>query len=236
MTPPGAGTVYYYVTRDGESVAGTCPNVGSAVGGHRLRRQKASNRAPTATWSPPTGAPGRRQAPRIGHGAGRPDDPPLPGRASGTTPAAGATDNLTITAQDAYGNTATTYTGSKSLTFSGASASPGGNAPTVANSLGHGGRLRHRDRDHLHLRRGEHLGRQKRRDDALQSGGGEHLGHRRHDLDRLAAGGHRRRRGALQTRPRRRNATPAAGAADDLTITAQDTYGNPSPPTPAPRA
>ena len=44
-----------------------------------------------------------------------------------TTPTAGAADNLTITAQDTYGNTATAYTGSHSLIFSGASASPGGN-------------------------------------------------------------------------------------------------------------
>lgn len=52
------------------------------------------------------------------------------------TPAAGAPVDLTITAQDAYGNLATGYTGSKSLVFSGASASPGGNAPTVTDSSG----------------------------------------------------------------------------------------------------
>ncbi len=53
-----------------------------------------------------------------------------------TTPAAGAGDNLTITALDADGNTATSYTGSHSLTFSGASASPSGNNPTVTNASG----------------------------------------------------------------------------------------------------
>jgi hypothetical protein len=56
--------------------------------------------------------------------------------AATTTPAAGAADNLTTTAQDTYGNVATSYTGSKSLTFSGASASPGGNNPTVSDSSG----------------------------------------------------------------------------------------------------
>ena len=56
--------------------------------------------------------------------------------AASTAPAPAATDNLTITAQDAYENTVTTYTGSKNLTFSGASASPNGTAPTVANSSG----------------------------------------------------------------------------------------------------
>jgi len=56
--------------------------------------------------------------------------------AESPAPAAGSADNLTITAQDAYGNVATSYAGSKSLTFSGASASPGGNQPTVVNSAG----------------------------------------------------------------------------------------------------
>ena len=49
---------------------------------------------------------------------------------------AGAGDNLTITAVDQYGNTATSYTGSHSLTFGGASASPDANNPTVTNSSG----------------------------------------------------------------------------------------------------
>lgn len=53
-----------------------------------------------------------------------------------TTPTVGMGDNLTITAQDAYSNTATAYTGSHSLVFSGAVASPGGNLPTVSDSAG----------------------------------------------------------------------------------------------------
>jgi hypothetical protein len=52
------------------------------------------------------------------------------------TQKAGQSQNLTITAEDASGNTATTYTGSKSLTFSGAGSSPSGTAPTVVNSSG----------------------------------------------------------------------------------------------------
>jgi hypothetical protein len=56
--------------------------------------------------------------------------------AESTTPTASAANNLTVTAWDAYGNVATGYTGSKSLTFSGASASPSGTMPTVANSSG----------------------------------------------------------------------------------------------------
>ena len=45
---------------------------------------------------------------------------------------AGTAFNLTVTALDTYGNTATGYTGSKSLTFTGASNSPNNTAPTVA--------------------------------------------------------------------------------------------------------
>jgi len=56
--------------------------------------------------------------------------------AKSTTPTAGEADNLTITAKDAYGNTATTYTGSHSLTFEGASNGPNGNHPTVTSSSG----------------------------------------------------------------------------------------------------
>jgi hypothetical protein len=55
--------------------------------------------------------------------------------AASTSPAAGEADNLTITALDEFGNTATSYTGSKELSFSGASAI-GANSPTVTNSSG----------------------------------------------------------------------------------------------------
>ncbi len=53
-----------------------------------------------------------------------------------TTPAAGVENDLTITAQDNYSNTATAYDGEKSVVFSGASTSAGGNAPTVADLSG----------------------------------------------------------------------------------------------------
>jgi hypothetical protein len=56
--------------------------------------------------------------------------------ATSTTQVAGASNSLTVTAQDTYGNTATTYTGTHNLTYSNASASPGGNTPTVSDSFG----------------------------------------------------------------------------------------------------
>jgi alpha-tubulin suppressor-like RCC1 family protein len=55
--------------------------------------------------------------------------------AATTTPSAGQADNLTITALDTYGNTATSYSSSHSLTFSGATAI-GSYNPTVSNSSG----------------------------------------------------------------------------------------------------
>jgi len=56
--------------------------------------------------------------------------------AATTTPTAGEADNLTVTALDAFGNTATTYTGSHNLTFGGDGISAGGNHPTVSSSTG----------------------------------------------------------------------------------------------------
>jgi hypothetical protein len=56
--------------------------------------------------------------------------------AASVTPIAGEADNLTITALDAFGNTATSYTGSHSLTFAGAGNSPNINHPTVASGTG----------------------------------------------------------------------------------------------------
>jgi hypothetical protein len=56
--------------------------------------------------------------------------------ATTTTPAAGASDSLTTTALDAYGNTATGYAGSRNITFSGPAVSPNGTAASVSNSSG----------------------------------------------------------------------------------------------------
>jgi hypothetical protein len=55
--------------------------------------------------------------------------------ASTITPSAGAADNLTITALDAYDNTAISYTGDKNLTFTGAGII-GSSTPTVSSNTG----------------------------------------------------------------------------------------------------
>jgi hypothetical protein len=53
------------------------------------------------------------------------------------TQTAGSAQNLTITAKDNSGNTVASYAGTKSLTFSGATASPADSLPTVVDGDGH---------------------------------------------------------------------------------------------------
>ena len=59
--------------------------------------------------------------------------------AGSSTQIAGASNSLTITALDAGGNVASSYTGSKNLTFSGAADAPDGTHPTVTDNGGGGG-------------------------------------------------------------------------------------------------
>ncbi len=56
--------------------------------------------------------------------------------AGSATQVAGTSNDLTITAQDFFGNTADTFTGSHDLVFSGANDSPSGSSPTVTDSTG----------------------------------------------------------------------------------------------------
>jgi hypothetical protein len=135
VTPPGAGSVAYYVTRDGGDPAGTCPpaaapttvttckDSGVAVGEHTYRV--------TAVWETWT-AVGAAKTANVTVG----ETTKFTISGSTATPVAGGSVNLTITAKDANNSTVTTYTGSHSLVFSGASSSPANNAPTVANSSG----------------------------------------------------------------------------------------------------
>ncbi|HEY8809784.1 MAG TPA: hypothetical protein VIM28_07150 [Solirubrobacterales bacterium] len=135
VTPPGSGTVTYSVLRDGGEPAGNCPSAatpgavttctdsGLAVGTHTY--------TVSARWHSWNATSGSAQA-KVTVGAAT----HFTIGAASATPGAGVGDNLTITALDEKGSTVTSYSGSHSLIFSGASASPGGNAPTVANSSG----------------------------------------------------------------------------------------------------
>jgi len=135
VTPPGSGTVTYTVLRDGGEPAGNCPRAaapetvttctdsGLAVGTHTYTVS-----ARWHTWSATSSSTQAKVT--VGPAV------ELTLKAASTTPTAGVADNLTITALDEKGSTVTSYGGSHNLTFSGASASPGGTAPTVANSSG----------------------------------------------------------------------------------------------------
>ncbi|HKO39046.1 MAG TPA: hypothetical protein VJU14_11835 [Solirubrobacterales bacterium] len=132
---PGAGTVGYYVTRDGGQPAGNCPTAaapatvtsctdgGVAIGEHSY--------TVTAVWETWTAASGAKAA-KVTVGPAT----QFTIAASTTTPAVNGSVNLTITARDVNGAVVTTHTGSHSLVFSGAAASPGGTKPTVVNSAG----------------------------------------------------------------------------------------------------
>jgi hypothetical protein len=135
VTPPGEGTVTYYVTRDGGKPAGNCPDqtAPTAVttcidGAVPIGEHTYVVTAAWHTWE----AAGSGQTAKITVGAVA----SFTVSASATSIVAGGTSNLTITAKDEKANTVTTYTGSHSLVFSGASPSPGGTKPTVVNSAG----------------------------------------------------------------------------------------------------
>src|SRR3954471_6888765 len=135
VTPPGSGSVSYYVTRDGGAPGGNCPTSSSPSSvtsctdsglspGTYSYRVTVQWRTWTATSSPTNVTVNTGVATQLSLSA------------ASTTPVAGVADNLTVTAKDANGNTATGYTGSHSLTFGAAADAPNGTHPTVTSSSG----------------------------------------------------------------------------------------------------
>jgi len=134
ITPPGEGTVEYYVTRDGSTASAGCPSSSShstatsctdtnvPVGAHKYKV--------TAVWRSWTST-GVEQTVTVTYGPAT----HLVLEAASLTPTAGEADNLTITAKDASNNTVGTYSGSHSLIFEGASEA-GGEEPVVLDSSG----------------------------------------------------------------------------------------------------
>jgi hypothetical protein len=134
-TPPGEGIVSYYVKRDGGAPAGNCPSQASPTsvttctdGAVPIGEHSYEVIAIWRTWE----ATSSGKTAKITVGA----VVAFTVSASPTSLVAGGSSNLTITAQDEKGNTVTTYAGSHSLVFSGAAAAPGGTKPTVSNSSG----------------------------------------------------------------------------------------------------
>ena len=225
VTPPGAGSVTYYVTRDGGSPAGTCPTAaapttvvtckdsGLAIGEHTYRVT-----ALWETWS----AAGATKTANVTVG----ETTKFTISGSTATPAAGGAVNLTITAKDVNNSTVTTYTGSHNLVFSGASSSPAGNAPTVANSSG--AVVNFGSATALTFTAGvATVSTTKNGVLRIYKPGAVSIAASEGSVTTptplaLTVGNAATSKYVLTAA----SATPAAGAGDDLTITAQDAYGN----------
>ncbi|HVC06992.1 MAG TPA: hypothetical protein VND98_05345, partial [Solirubrobacterales bacterium] len=133
VSGPGPSAVRYTVLRDGSAAVGNCPNNAEASTtcddtGVEAGEHSYVVVAQWRTWSAsstPVKTNVEVGAPRY-----------LSLTANNSTTTAGEASNLTVTALDKNSNVVPTYTGSHSLTFSGAASSPAGNAPTVSNSSG----------------------------------------------------------------------------------------------------
>ena len=225
VTPPGAGSVTYYVTRDGGNPAGTCPTKASPTAvvacsdsGLTAGEHTYSVAALWHTWT----ALGGTKTANVTVG----EATKFTVSGSTTTPTAGGSVNLTITAKDANNNTVTTYAGSHSLIFSGASASPAGNAATVANSSGTS--VAFGSATALTFTAGvATVNSAKNGVLKIYKAGTANVAASEGSLSTPAPL-------ALTVSPlaaskyalSAASATPVAGASDNLTITAQDTYGN----------
>ncbi|MGI8573631.1 MAG: beta strand repeat-containing protein [Solirubrobacteraceae bacterium] len=224
VTGPGSGTVSYYVTRDGGAPAGNCPTSSSPSSVTSCTDSGLSltthNYTVTAVWRSWT-ATSTASPVQVTYGPAT----RLLLSPSSTTPNAGSADNLTITALDAYGDTVASYTGSHSLTFGGASVI-GGNTPTVVSASGSAvafgtatslsftngvATVSSSSNGVMTLYKAETASITVS-DGSISNGTGTSV-----TVSPLSASS--LQLGASST-------TPAAGATDNLTITAQDTYGN----------
>ena len=132
--PSGGGTVTYSVTRNGGTPAGNCPTSASPTTVTSCTDSGLSagtyQYTVTAYWRTWTATSSTTNV-TVASGAAT----HLVLSAAATSVTAGQADNLTITAKDAANVTVTSYTGGKSLTFSGAG-TIGANSPTVTDSGG----------------------------------------------------------------------------------------------------
>ncbi|WP_164969666.1 beta strand repeat-containing protein, partial [Aquirufa rosea] len=120
------GTITGFTGVNVMTAAGACVNGTCSISTKMIYTGEAGTG--TFTFTPASGSPVTSSNVTINPGAAT----KLVVTGSGTQ-TAGGSQTITVTAQDAQGNTATTYTGSKNITFSGATASPSpATNPTVA--------------------------------------------------------------------------------------------------------
>ena len=131
--PTGTDTVTYYVQRNGADPGGNCPTKAAPStatsctdSGLSAGTYSYTVTAVWHSWSATSSSTPVTIAGPLDH---------FSLTAATTTPTAGASDNLTITAKDSAGNTVTAYSGDQTLTFSGAS-TIGANHPTVTSKTG----------------------------------------------------------------------------------------------------
>ena len=133
--PSGSPAVAYYVTRAGGTVGGDCPSsTATAITSLTCTDQGVAagtySYTVTAVWKSWTSTSAQASA-TLAYG------PLAQFQLSGaSTATAGVGFDVTITAQDANGNTVADYTGNHSLTFSGAAIAPNGTYPTVTDAKG----------------------------------------------------------------------------------------------------
>jgi hypothetical protein len=134
-TAPGPGTVQYYVTGEGGTPGSGCPTAGapSAVRSCTLSGVSIGSHhyTVTAVWRSWTSSSEARSV-TVSFGAAT----HLLVEAANAEVNAGEADDLTVIAKDAANNTVLTYSGSHSLTFSGAASAPNGTSPTVTSESG----------------------------------------------------------------------------------------------------
>ncbi len=226
-TAPGAEVVKYYVTRDGGSPGGTCaaPAVPAAAiscvdSGLEVGKHTYTVTAVWRSWSATSGASSATVA--IGAATH------FTITAATTTPTVAAANNLTITAKDEKESTVTSYTGSHTLVFSGASSSPSGTAPTVSNNVSTGTPIAFGSNTALTFTSGvASVSSAKNGVLKIYKAGSASIVASEGTLTtttplelNVAAGAATKFTLAVQT------ATPTVGSPNDLTITAQDAYGN----------
>ena len=224
VTPPGSGTVSYYVTRDGGKPAGNCPTAEAPTAVVTCKDESVSiaehSYRVVAKWNNWTATSAVKTAKvTIGEAV------KFTIAGSTTTPATGAAVNLTITAKDVNNATVTGYTGSHSLVFAGAESSPNGDAPTVVNSAGTATAFGAATA--LTFTSGvASVSSSKNGVLKIYEPGPASISASEGTLTTPTPLGLNVSVTATRFVLKAAATTPAAGAADDLTITAQDNYGN----------
>jgi hypothetical protein len=134
VTAPGGPAVAYYVTRAGGTLGGNCPSTPATATSNTSCTDSGLTKGTytytvTAVWQSWTATSAGAQA-TLGSGALSRFQVAAP-----STATAGTAFTATITAQDAQGNTVTGYAGAQTVALSGPANAPSGGAPSYPASV-----------------------------------------------------------------------------------------------------